>query len=816
MPRVQTHPRLRSFTSGFMENALDRSGTPVRRVTCGAVLFLAFLTGALSANAQPAAVSGRVVDAETGEGLPGANIQVVGLLRGTITNGEGYFRIDLDELPATLLFRYIGFESRRVEIGEDGPLELHIAMKPVTYELDEVFVSGEDPAANIMRKVIERKQERRDVLRSYAADAYNRYTISNDTGIVMISETLTEVFWDREQGPREVVKAQRQTSNLKLDDALPDEPYILNLYDDDVEVGGHLIMGITHPDALETYDFRLEGTRALDGQAVYDISFEPKRETSSGFVGRAAVLDSAYAMLEVELRPGKAFLFPPPIERYAIELSQKFANFGGDFWLPVNFRREARVKISWGLLLDIPEVRLEQVSRLIEYRVNVPVPDSLYDDDRFSRPDSAALAENKMQPAAAVPLTATEERAYAEIDSTMTMQRAFKPRGLMASVVQFDEDERRGGWLGANMRPLLRRNRVEDFHLGAAVGRTFGKLQLEARVAYSTGLEEWSYGGIARLRRWPIEALMLSTGYHRGIEPRGAAWLQDRGGSDIAGFVAGSDQFDYFRREHLFGAAAIDLSKVLSEVELRIRHEHHDSIPFEGETSFDADPSDRVNPAVEEGTLTSLGAQLVLGDDVLFGVSGGNRAAFSVEHSRPGLLASEFDFTFFSAAIDLRVETFLRRRFIPPTLDVHLTGGAALGDLPIQRTALVPGSSLLWGPVHFSTFGDLRTLERKAYQGDRFAALFWEHSFRSVPFELIGWRWAARKGWNVILHGAHARTWLSDRLVGEIGYEGASPDGFHHELGVSLSGIFGLFRLDAVSRLDAPGFTIGMGMGRIL
>ena len=41
------------------------------------------------------------------------------------------------------------------------------------------------------------------------------------------------------------------------------------------------------------------------------------------------------------------------------------------------------------------------------------------------------------------------------------------------------------------------------------------------------------------------------------------------------------------------------------------------------------------------------------------------------------------------------------------------------------------------------------------------------------------------------------------------------PDRVHHELGLSLSGLFGLFRLDVAARLDAPGFAVGVSAARI-
>lgn len=776
------------------------------------LLVLGVLVAVPSAYAQ--VVAGRVVDAETGLGLPSANIQVEGRLVGTVTNRDGYFRMDVDEMPATIVFRYIGFESEWVRVEEADSVYLDVRLEPTTYQLDEVLVSGEDPAANIMRKVIERKRAWRSNLQSFRADAYNRYTISNDTGIVMISETLTEAFWDRERGSREVVKARRGTANLKLTNALPDEPYILNLYDDNVEVAGYRFVGVTHPKALDVYEFELIGTRVLDETAVYDIAVKPRRATESAFVGTVAVLDSAYALLEAELRPGEAFLFPAPIQRYSVTVSQQFSNFGRDFWLPVDFRREATVKISFGLLLQMPEITVEQVSRLSNYAVNVGVPDSLYKTDDYSLIDSAAVAATRMQAAAVVPLTTRESEAYGAIDSTLTPRKAFKPSGLMASSIDFDDDDRRGG-LGLNIKPQLRRNRVEDYHLGVSVARAFGPLRLEVQGAYLTGLEEVSYGGVVRLSKVLPGGLALEAGYRSGIDPRTAAWTEEVGESGLTSIAAGSDQYDYFRNERAFAELSKEFESLPLTAAVRFRNEVHESTPIEGLLEATA-ASDRINPAIEDGTLRSFGVQVGFGDEVLQGMSGGNRVVVSVEHSTPDVLGSDFEFTHVGAVIDLQVKTLLRRRFLPATLDIRLKGGATDGALPIQRTAVITGSSRFVGPLHFGWYGTLRSQEEIAYQGDRYAGVFWEHSFRTLPFELMGWRWVARKGYNIIVHGAHARTWLSERLQQEIGYPGVEPGGFHHELGASLSGILGLFRLDATWRLDQPGFTLGLGVARIL
>ena len=52
------------------------------------------------------------------------------------------------------------------------------------------------------------------LIKTFKADAYTRFTLENDSGIVTIAESVSEVYWDREKGPREVIKSKKQTDNL--------------------------------------------------------------------------------------------------------------------------------------------------------------------------------------------------------------------------------------------------------------------------------------------------------------------------------------------------------------------------------------------------------------------------------------------------------------------------------------------------------------------------------------------------------------------------------------------------------------------------
>ena len=76
-----------------MTSAISLSRTVRNRL---ATTFCLVLFYAFSAFGQSAVIEGTVVDAEIGEGLPGANIIVQGTAQGTATNLDGSYRLELE------------------------------------------------------------------------------------------------------------------------------------------------------------------------------------------------------------------------------------------------------------------------------------------------------------------------------------------------------------------------------------------------------------------------------------------------------------------------------------------------------------------------------------------------------------------------------------------------------------------------------------------------------------------------------------------------------------------------------------------------
>ncbi len=84
-------------------------------------------------------VSGTVVD-ENGGALPGVSVLVKGSSRGTTTNTEGVFRLDVPGPEAVLVFSYVGYVKQELAIGNQSTLA--VTLLPEDKTLNEVVVVG--------------------------------------------------------------------------------------------------------------------------------------------------------------------------------------------------------------------------------------------------------------------------------------------------------------------------------------------------------------------------------------------------------------------------------------------------------------------------------------------------------------------------------------------------------------------------------------------------------------------------------------------------------------------------------------------------
>jgi TonB-linked SusC/RagA family outer membrane protein len=84
-------------------------------------------------------VKGKVTD-EKGSALPGVSIVLKGTQRGTASNSDGAFQLDVPSAASVLVFSYVGYESKEVTVGNQTTIT--ISMAPESKSLGEVVVTA--------------------------------------------------------------------------------------------------------------------------------------------------------------------------------------------------------------------------------------------------------------------------------------------------------------------------------------------------------------------------------------------------------------------------------------------------------------------------------------------------------------------------------------------------------------------------------------------------------------------------------------------------------------------------------------------------
>ena len=99
---------------------------------------IGLLFGSLAAEAQQRTITGKVTDV-TGSPLPGVSVIVKGTSKGTATDAEGSYRINVEK-GNTLVFNFVGLSTQEITTGNRVVINVEMADNPTL--LNEVVVTG--------------------------------------------------------------------------------------------------------------------------------------------------------------------------------------------------------------------------------------------------------------------------------------------------------------------------------------------------------------------------------------------------------------------------------------------------------------------------------------------------------------------------------------------------------------------------------------------------------------------------------------------------------------------------------------------------
>ncbi len=106
-----------------------------------AVLLVSLILACHSpASGQALTVTGTVTSSDDGGALPGVNVYVKGTTRGTITDLEGRYTIDVVSGSEVLFFSFVGYVDQEFQVGDRS--EINVNLEPEIIGLDEIVVIG--------------------------------------------------------------------------------------------------------------------------------------------------------------------------------------------------------------------------------------------------------------------------------------------------------------------------------------------------------------------------------------------------------------------------------------------------------------------------------------------------------------------------------------------------------------------------------------------------------------------------------------------------------------------------------------------------
>ena len=270
---------------------------------------------------------GTVIDASTGETIPGAHAKYIGTSEARASDIDGNFVLPILNNYNKFEVSFLGYKTVTVTVNR-AQSEIHSTIKlyPDDFLLDEVVVKKSkirysrknNPAVDLMRKVIANKKlsdiKEKDF---YHFDKYEKKTFSyNDVKKSSLAEVCPEtgkliipIMVDEtssEENYRKSPKTVKTTINGKRSDGFQSmlssgdmlTTYVkdiftdVDIYKDNVRLLQHpFISPISTNEAIGFYHYYIQDTIMVDDERCIDVAFLPNNTQDFGFSGHLFITD---------------------------------------------------------------------------------------------------------------------------------------------------------------------------------------------------------------------------------------------------------------------------------------------------------------------------------------------------------------------------------------------------------------------------------------------------------------------------------------------------------------------------------------------
>lgn len=397
-------------------------------------------------------IRGIVTDSLTNEPLSYISVFYEGKGVGSITDVDGKFKIETRSGWNKLTFSAVGYATKVVPIvfGVTKQLEIKLASNDV--RLDEVVIKPKkekytrknNPAVDLMRKVIEHKsQQKLEENDFYQYKKYQKITLSlNDVtpemlekGVykkmpflkdrievceetnkliipVSIQETASQKVYRKEPQSDKMIVQGMASSGINelfstgdmLDTMLKDVFADINIYDNDIRLlQKRFVSPISSSSAISFYKYYIMDTVYVDKYKCIHLTFVPQNSQDFGFTGHLYVLnDSSYAvkkcMMNLPKKTGVNFVDN-------LDIIQEYEQLSTGEWVLKNDDMIAELF----LIKALQGVQVRRTTKYTEYAFDA-LPPQLFKKkgEEIKEADAMMKDEKFWAEARQVPLSKTE------------------------------------------------------------------------------------------------------------------------------------------------------------------------------------------------------------------------------------------------------------------------------------------------------------------------------------------------------------------------------------------------------------------------
>lgn len=360
-----------------------------------------------------AQIKGQVVDSGNGFGVPYANVFIPESHENIMADGDGNFTLSRRHV-AKIVVTSVGYDRQELSILR-GVDSLVVRLKPSTNSLAEVTIKSHrkryrrknNPAVELMRKVIARKKETQLEARPYFENVkYQKITLSeadvdtikkkrkswfvdhlekspiDSTKLILpltVNEQITRHLYRRDpKRSLDIIEATRSSGINKVFQTGEMINTILKEVFSDVDINNDYIRLLQYPfpsplgkTAVSFYHFYIQDTLKVEGDSVYHMLFYPANQQDFGFTGEMYItkdsdLQVKYCVLNI----------PPKSDVNFVDdmcIVQRFSRLPDGGWALTEDDMMANMK----LVSFVPKCFVRRTTRMGDFKFN-EISDKLF------------------------------------------------------------------------------------------------------------------------------------------------------------------------------------------------------------------------------------------------------------------------------------------------------------------------------------------------------------------------------------------------------------------------------------------------------